>query len=294
MNLHQTLGPAFEPERIENAVQSILSRLEGRKPRLALVLGSGWKEILSGMQTEVTLPLAEIPGFPQPSVSGHGAELICGQVSGLSLLALTGRKHLYENEGLGPVLFPIEIFARLAVPWLGLTNSAGSARPKLPNGQSPMGSLMVIRDHLDTTWHRWTSPLAEIAVEKGLLAGGDPIYDEAWKKQLLEIGREEQLPIFEGVYSFTLGPFYESPAEVRCLAGWGADALGMSTVPEALFARIRGFRIFALSGITNLGTGLDEASHDHEIVKRQAARLAPNAVRLLEHFLKQLASKSST
>jgi len=243
------------------------------------------------VQDAVAIPVERIPHFPRPSVSGHKAELVFGRLAGLSLVILLGRKHLYEGEGLAAPLYPVEVFRRLGVQTLGLTNAAGALHSGLG-----IGDLMVIRDHLDSTWHRLTAPLARWEADERWRppgrwtppAAGRAVYDPEFVQRFLDAGREEGLPVRAGVYGFTLGPFYETPAEVRCLAAWGCDAVGMSTVPEALYARLRGLRVFALSAITNMGTGLAEAEHSHESVKEQAALLAPRAARLLERFIRSL------
>ena len=159
------------------------------------------------------------------------------------MVILSGRKHLYEGAGLGAVVYPVEVFQRLGIKILGLTNAAGSA-----NSEFEIGDLMILRDHFDSTWHRYTAPMAEFAATRGAL-GGVPVYDSEYVERLLEIGQQEGLPVRCGVYAFTLGPFYESPGEVRCLGSWQADALGMSTVPEALYARLRGCGFLPCRGL---------------------------------------------
>lgn len=277
MKLSEVLGDLFEEERLHQSVEGIQKHLR-ESPQLALVAGSGWGEIRHSLKDQKRIPLQEIPHFPLPQVSGHGAELILGRMGGRSLILLSGRKHLYEGEGLAVVLYPIEIFKRLGVSIIGLTNAAGAAQLYLN-----IGDLLAIRDHFDSTWHVYTAPLTRL-VEHPI----SPVYDPELLRLLTEVAKRELLPLRTGVYGFTLGPFYESPAEVRLLSRWGCDALGMSTVPEALYARMRGLRVFALSGLTNMGTGLTPMAHSHETVKEQAALLAPRAVRLLEGFVAAL------
>lgn len=276
------LGPLFNAQALEASVEAIRGHCS-EEMRVGLVLGSGWTGVKEQVRRPITLPLESIPHFPRPKVSGHGAELILGQIAGLNVVLLSGRKHLYEGEGLANVVYPIEVFRRLGVRVIGLFNAAGAARRRLS-----IGDLMVIRDHLDSTWHRYTAPLARLAEDAPNFEAGRSVYDEEFAERLLEIGERERLPLHSGVYAFTLGPFYESPSEVRCLGRWGCDAIGMSTVPEAVYARLRGMRIFALSGITNMGTGLAAERHSHESVKQQAAALAPRATRLLNRFLDSL------
>ncbi len=274
----------LEAERIRESVEEIRRRIF-RPPRIGLVLGSGWGGVRDLIENPVAIPLSEIPGFPRPRVSGHAGQLLFGRLGSLEIVIVAGRKHLYEGEGLGPVLYPIEVLRQLGVEVLGLTNAAGAANPEFS-----IGDLMVIEDHLDSTWHRYTAALEALPGGDAWVNRNEPVYDREFAQRLLEIGKSEGLPVQSGVYAFTLGPFYESPAEVRCLGSWGADALGMSTVPEAIFARLRGMRVFGLSGITNMGTGLSVERHSHETVKQQADLLAPRATRLLKRFLETLES----
>jgi len=268
--------------RIQASVSAIRERSK-REPAIALVLGSGWGGVRRLLQDAVSIPLDQIPHFPCSRVSGHGAQLAFGRLFDQEVVILSGRKHLYEGEGLGPVLYPVEVLRCLGVETLGLTNAAGAAQRRLH-----IGDLMVIRDHIDSTWHRFTAPLARLAEGGAGVAFSRPVYDPELVQRLLDLGLREGLPVCSGVYGFTLGPFYEGTAEVRCLGAWGCDALGMSTVPEALYARLRGLRVFALSGITNMGTGLTELRHSHESVKEQAALLAPRASLLLQRLIESL------
>ena len=219
----------------------------------------------------------------------HGAQLLLGRLAGQEMIILSGRKHLYEGEGLARVLFPVEVFRRLGIHTLGLTNAAGATNPRLS-----VGDLMIIRDHIDSTWHRYTAPLirwnnnnsASIDHTKDRV-----VYDRELISRLTEIAQRENLPYHTGVYAFTSGPFYESTSEVRCLGAWGADAVGMSTVPEATYASRIGLRVFGLSGITNMGTGLTSERHSHDSVKEQANLLAPRATTLLARFLESLSEE---
>lgn len=284
MTLERMLGECFAERSLEASVRSIREHTR-EAPRCGLILGSGWGGVRRLVQDAVSIPVERIPHFPHPSVSGHKAELVFGRLARQSVVLLLGRKHLYEGEGLAAPLYSIEVFRRLGVQTLGLTNAAGALHSGLC-----IGDLMVVRDHLDSTWHRLTAPLSCLGADERRTppAAGRAVYDPEFVQRLLDAGREEGLSVRAGVYGFTLGPFYETPAEVRCLAAWGCDAVGMSTVPEALYARIRGLRVFALSAITNMGTGLAEAEHSHESVKEQAALLAPRATRLLERFIRSL------
>jgi purine nucleoside phosphorylase len=139
----------LEAERIRESVEAIRRRIS-LHPRIGLVLGSGWGGVRDLLQDPVTIPLAEIPGLPRPRVRGHTGQLLFGRLGSLEIVIVAGRKHLYEGEGLGPVLYPIEVLRQLGVKILGLTNAAGAANPEFS-----IGDLMVIEDHLDSTWHRY-------------------------------------------------------------------------------------------------------------------------------------------
>ena len=287
LKLEENPEDRLNDHSISASVDAIRSHLKA-PPRLGLILGSGWGSITQLLENPVTLPLAEIPHFPCPKVSGHGAQLLLGQLAGQEMIILSGRKHLYEGEGLARVLYPVEVFRRLGIHALGLTNAAGATHPRLS-----VGDLMIIRDHIDSTWHRYTAPMTRWnksdSVSLDQTADALPaVYDREYINQLTEIAQRERLPVHTGVYAFTLGPFYESSSEVRCLGIWGADAVGMSTVPEATYARRIGLRVFGLSGITNMGTGLTPEQHSHDSVKAQANLLAPRATTLLTRFLESL------
>ena len=295
LKLEENPEDRLNDHSISASVDAVRSHLKAT-PRLGLILGSGWGSITQLLKNPVTLPLTEIPHFPCPKVSGHGAQLLLGQLAGQEMIILSGRKHLYEGEGLARVLYPVEVFRRLGIHALGLTNAAGATHPRLS-----VGDLMIIRDHIDSTWHRFTAPLArwndnasdQTCKAPDCSSAGQAVYDREFIGRLTEIAQRERLPVYTGVYAFTLGPFYESSSEVRCLGAWGADAVGMSTVPEATYARRIGLRVFGLSGITNMGTGLTPEQHSHDSVKAQANLLAPRATTLLARFLESLNSSSA-
>lgn len=280
--LSEVLGEQFSPENIQDSINVIKQYIDSR-PRIALILGSGWTGIKDHVENPVVISLNDIPHFPKPKVAGHGNELISGSLAGQRVIILSGRKHMYEGEGLALTLYPIEIFKNLGVEIIGLTNAAGSARPEIE-----VGHLMVIKDHLDSTLHRQTESLKDLLGNDRSLFLNQPVYDAELVDNLINIGNREDLPVHAGVYAYTFGPFYESPSEVRAVQNWGGDALGMSTVPEAVFARLRGMRVFALSGITNMGTGLAKVEHSHLKVKEEAGKLAPRATRLLTALMKNL------
>jgi purine-nucleoside phosphorylase len=259
------------------------------RPEVGLILGSGYESFIGTAAGAIRLPVSEIPHFPRPSVVGHGAELVLGRISGTPVMILTGRKHLYEGEGLLPVVFPVMVSRSLGCHTLILTNAAGSG-----HADWNVGDLILIKDHLDSTFHSYTEGLSGIVAESGLdpISGG--VRSEVYSPELGDIAhrvaKKMSILLREGVYTFSLGPFYESPAEVRALSLLGGDVFGMSTVPEALTARLLGLRVMAISGITNFATGIAATAHSHSTVVENARRIVPRMSDLIAGVLKEIHS----
>jgi purine-nucleoside phosphorylase len=279
IDIDSFFSPLPDQDTVEESVEYIRGCMEPF-PETAVVLGSGWGGLRESMTVRADIPASEIPHFPKPSVAGHEGRLIAGEISGWPVALFSGRKHLYEGQGITPVVFPLLCFHRLGVKLLGLTNAAGAANPAMN-----VGDIVIVRDHIDTTWHRYTSSLPVVERERHNI---HPVYDPQLVQSLKETGQALGLPVKTGIYAMTLGPFYESPAEVRCLGQWEADALGMSTVPEAIMARVLGMRVFALSAITNMGTGLSSQAHSHKTVQTEAKKVQPRAAKLLSKWFDRL------
>ena len=227
----------------------VTRRLAGLQPKIGIVLGSGLGPLAEEVERAVRIPYREIPGFPEPGVAGHRGELVGGTLAGVPVVVQSGRFHFYEGHAAEVVTLPVRVFARLGVSTLVLTNAAGGIRPTFGPG-----TLMLIADHINLMWrHPLAGPV--LPDEERFPDMSDP-YDAGLRRLAAGVARGSRVPLEEGVYAALLGPQYETPAEVRMLQRLGADAVGMSTVPEVITARARGVRCLGISTITNVAAGL--------------------------------------
>jgi len=264
------------------ATDAVKQRLGERKPRVAIVLGSGLGFLADEVADPIRIPYNTIPGFPEPGVAGHKGLLVGGTLAGVPVLVQAGRFHLYEGHPAGVAGLPARVFAQLGVEILIVTNAAGGVRRTFPGG-----TLMLIADHINLMWR---NPLI------GQQQPGEqrfPImhapYDGELRALARTVAREMAIRLEEGVYVGLLGPSYETPAEVRMLERLGADAVGMSTVPEVLVARSRGVRCLGFSIITNPGAGITGEALSHEEVLAVSERVARQLSVLLKGILSRIA-----
>lgn len=263
------------------ATRSVAGRLGALKPRIAIVLGSGLGFLADEVADPITIPYNTIPGFPEPGVAGHKGVLVGGILEGVPVIVQAGRFHLYEGHSATTAALPARVFAELGVEILIVTNAAGGVRRTFPGG-----TLMLIVDHINLMWR---NPLI------GRPAQGEqrfPImhdcYDTELRALARTVAREMEIRLEEGVYAGLLGPSYETPAEVRMLERLGADAVGMSTVPEVLIARSRGIRCLGFSIITNPGAGITGEALSHAEVLAVSDRVARQLSVLLQGILRAL------
>ncbi|MEZ5684638.1 MAG: purine-nucleoside phosphorylase [Paracoccaceae bacterium] len=253
----------------------IRARAGAAPPAIGLVLGSGLGHLADEVEG-IAIPYAELPGFPQAGVSGHNPKLVIGNLEGLRVAVFGGRVHYYEHGNPAEMRLPLEILRDLGCGQLLLTNAAGSLRPDIPPG-----GLMLLNDHIafaganpligEPTDTRFV-PLTEAhdaQMRAGLRAAAQAV--------------NEALP--EGVYCWFSGPSFETPAEIRAARILGADAVGMSTVPEVILARFLGLRVAAVSVITNMGAGLADEQISHEQTKAIAPLGAARLERILRRYL---------
>ena len=266
-------------DRASEAARYIRAKAQGRAPRVAIVLGSGLGGVADAVSDPVEIPYEEIPHFPASTVQGHAGRLVLGTCGGAEVVAMKGRFHFYEGYPMDQVTLPIRAFAEMGIRSLVLTNAAGGAAP----GFSP-GDLMLITDHINLMGN---NPL--LGPNDDRLGPRFPdmtaVYTPEYQEAAREVAREAGVTLREGVYLALTGPTYETPAEVRMLRMLGADALGMSTVPEAIVARHSGMKIVAFSCITNVAAGMLEQEINHqevmEVGKRAGAQLSELILRLL-------------
>lgn len=261
-----------------------LRRLLRLRPSLALVLGSGFHGVADALRVEERIAYRDVPGFPPVGVSGHAGEFLLGTLGGTPVLMLSGRAHYYEGHSMETVTFSVRVLAALGITDLLLTNAAGGI-----NRAFRPGDFMALKDHINLMG---TNPLRGPAV-----SGGPPFVDlsAAYDPELTGLLRPAAkvvgVHLREGVYLAVCGPSYETPAEVRAFARLGADAVGMSTVPEGIVARQCGLRVAAVSCITNRAAGLSQAPLSHAEVLETAGRATKRATALLESFARLYGEK---
>ncbi len=250
-------------------------------PVAAIILGSGLGGLAARIDGAVRVPFADVPGFPQATVVGHAGALIGGSLGGRPVLALAGRFHMYEGHEARVAGFAVRVLHALGAPVLFVSNAAGGVRRTFR-----AGDLMVIDDHINLMW---TNPLVG-PVEPGEVRFPDMSapYDRALQRTLREAALEAKVPLVEGVYAGLLGPSYETPSEVRMLERLGADAVGMSTVPEVIVANAIGMRVAGVSCITNLAAGISPVKLDHAEVLETTTRVADRFERLVTGFVARL------
>ena len=246
-----------------------------------MVLGSGLGFFTQRIQNAVTIPYREIPGFPEPTVLGHGGELVAGQLAGKDVIAQSGRFHLYEGHPASTTALPVRVFAELGIRTLLLTNAAGGIRRTFASG-----SVMLIADHINLAFR---NPLIGklLPGEERFPDMSDP-YDPDLRSTAREVARDRRLLLNEGVYVQLLGPSFETPAEIRMLERLGADAVGMSTVLEVIAARARGVRCLGFSVVTNPAAGISPTKLNHEEVMETANRVTGDLGALIEGIIKRL------
>lgn len=249
------------------AADAIRNRIGGRKPVAAIVLGSGLGALADEIDAVARVPYREVPGFPTATVVGHAGEIIAGTLEGKFVLALAGRFHVYEGHDARLAAFPARVVHALGAKTLIASNAAGGV-----NRMWQPGDLMLIRDHINLMFR---NPLI------GRLEPGDvrfpdmsAPYDGEFAELTRSVAIEQGIVLREGVYAGLLGPAYETPAEVRMLSFLGADAVGMSTVPEVIVARAIGMRVLGISCITNFASGISNTPITHAEVLETTARAA--------------------
>ena len=247
--------------------------LDGFSARTALVLGSGLGQLTQAMEVAHRIPYGELTGFPHSGVSGHAGELVAGRLADVPVLVLAGREHYYERGDAAAMRPALETLRRAGVGTLILTNSAGSTDQDMAPG-----SVMQIKDHINFAG---TSPLIGEPGERRFV-GMTQAYDRPLRKAFRRVARESGIEVHRGVYMWFSGPQFETPAEIRMARRLGADAVGMSTVPEVILARYLGMRVTAFSVITNFAAGMTGAELSHAETKHMAPKGGERLAALLE------------
>lgn len=281
-------SPYLQGEALASAIAQSAAKLKavfGEAPAIAVVLGSGWSGASEQLQNPQRLSYADLPGWPLPKVEGHVNEVVVGTTAGGQRVAmLRGRAHTYESGDCTGMAAPIRSLKAWGVQVLLSTNASGSLRQ-----HQPPGSLMLISDHINAPQR---SPLVG-------LSGSDRFcdmstaYDLELRQTAKALAQEVDQRLCEGVYVWALGPQFETPAEIRMFAAWGADAVGMSTVPDTILARHAGLRVMGLALITNMAAGLSAEALTHELTLREAKESGERASQFLGQLLDRLMQLSS-
>ena len=266
----------------EDIARSLRERIGDPQPAIALVLGSGLGALASEIEGARSVPFGEIPGFRVARVAGHAGALVAGRLAGVDVIALAGRVHLYEGWSAEEAAFPVRVVHALGARTLFVSNAAGAMNPLFRPGD-----LMAIDDHINLMWR---NPLIG-AVQPGDLRFPDMSepYDRQLRAGMHAAALQAGIPLADGVYAGLLGPTYETPAEVRMLQRLGADAVGMSTVPEVIVARALGMRVAGVSFITNAASGSTGQPLSHAEVLEMTALAGPRFRALVKAWLATLA-----
>jgi purine-nucleoside phosphorylase len=265
---------------MKDVADLLVERLNGLMPRCAVILGSGLGTLVENVSDPIRISYRDLPGFPASGVTGHAGELVAGYLGREPVIMLSGRAHYYEKGNARAMRFPIEVLKGLGVQSLILTNAAGSVREDMPPG-----SVMQITDHIN---YSGMNPL--IGEEgDGRFVGMTNAYDAGLSLDMRNAAIRSAIPLFSGVYMWFSGPSFETPAEIRMARTLGADAVGMSTVPEVILARYFGLRVAAASVITNYAAGMTGSELSHEETKDMAPVGGKRLAAILQEMLSEKA-----
>jgi xanthosine phosphorylase len=265
------------------AVEVIRGRRPDFVPRVGLILGSGLGEIASRIADATAIDYGDLPGFPRPGVEGHAGRLLLGRLAGVPTACLQGRVHLYEGVPASAVNVLPRTLKALGCETLILTNAAGSLRPEIEPG-----SIALIDDHINLLGQNPLAGANDATIGPRFFDLTE-VYDRGLRERARAVAARLGIPLRSGVYLATLGPSFETPAEIRAFRALGAELVGMSTVPEAISARHCGLEVLGFSIVTNLAAGLAQGTLSHEDTLAQAAKAAEQLGRLLEGLLEEIA-----
>jgi purine-nucleoside phosphorylase len=271
-------------EQIDELAGLIRKRLES-EPAIGMILGSGLGALAESVEKAVHIPYGELKGWPVSTVTGHQGRLVAGKLEGQNVLVMQGRAHYYEGYSMAQVGLPVRVMQRLGIKTLIITNAAGAVNPTF----SP-GELMLIMDHLNFIGMAGLTPLRGVNLDE--LGPRFPDMSQAYSRDLWELARqsarEQGIKLYEGVYVCLAGPSFETPADLRFLRGIGADAVGMSTVPEVTVARHGGQRVLGISGISNKANLDGNTVTTHEEVLAAGKEIVPKLEKVIRGVLRRL------
>lgn len=272
-------------QEIDEAVAFIQSRT-AQRPRVGIILGSGLGGLADVIAEADIIPTAEIPHWPASTVQGHAGRLVIGRLEGQTVLVLQGRSHYYEGYSMQQVTLPVRVMQRLGIETLVVTNAAGAVHPDFEPGD-----VMLITDHIALIGMAGLNPLRgpNLSEFGERFPDMSQAYDRQWQAVARQVAQEQGIVLREGVYVCLAGPSFETPADLRFLRAIGADAVGMSTVPEVIVARHGRTRVLGLSGISNKANLNGDAETTHEEVLAAGQVLVPKMTAIVRGFLRQMA-----
>lgn len=271
-------------EQIDQAAETIRKRISHR-PRVGLILGSGLNSLADSVQKADIIPYGELPHWPVSTVHGHAGQLVIGELEGQTVFVMQGRIHFYEGYGMSQITLPVRVMLRLGLEMMFVTNAAGGVNPEFVPGD-----VMLITDHLNLIGMMGANPLMGPNIDE--LGPRFPDMSQAYDRKLMALARQvasiEDIPMREGVYCALSGPSFEGPADLRFLRLAGADAVGMSTVPEVIVARHGGMRVLGFSGISNKANLDGSTVTTHEEVIEAGKVISPKIEKIIRGVLRSL------
>ena len=269
-------------EQIDQAAEAIRKRISAQ-PRVGLILGSGLNSLAASIKTPETIPYGDLPNWPVSTVQGHAGQLVIGELEGQQVFVMQGRVHFYEGYSMSQVTLPVRVMLRLGLEVMFVTNAAGGVNPEFVPGD-----VMLITDHLNLIGMTGANPLMGPNIDE--LGPRFPDMSQAYDRALMPIARQvaadEDILLREGVYCALSGPSFEGPADLRFLRLAGADAVGMSTVPEVIVARHGGMRVLGLSGISNKANLDGSTVTTHEEVIEAGKIITPKIEKIIRGVLR--------
>ncbi len=269
-------------EQINFTTKSILDKTNNFRPEVGIILGTGLGGLVKEISAEFVIPYEEIPNFPVSTVEGHSGKLIFGELGGKKVMAMQGRFHFYEGYNMHQITFPVRVMKALGIHTVCVSNASGGMNPDFE-----IGEIMIINDHINLFP---TNPL--IGKNIAELGPRFPDMSEAYDKKLiataLEIAKVNNIRVAQGCYAGLTGPCFETPAEYRAIGRMGADAVGMSTVPEVIVAKHGGMRVFGVSIVTDLGVEGKIIEVTHEEVQHIAAAAEPKMSFIVKEVIRSM------
>jgi len=278
------MGDFLTIKDIDNAVEGVRKHTKVT-PRVGMILGSGLGPLADEIENPDYVPYGEVPGWPVSTVQGHEGRLVLGELEGQPVVVMQGRTHFYEGYDMPRLGLPVRVMQRLGIEILMVTNAAGAVNPDFEPGD-----LMLLADHLNLIGMAGQNPLRGPNLDEFGVRFPDmsKVYDRDLQAKAQAVSKEETIGLREGVYVCLAGPSFETPADLRFLRGAGVDAVGMSTVPEAIVAHHGGTRVMGVSGISNKANLDGETETTHEEVLEAGQVLVPKLTKLLRGVLRKL------